>query len=238
VRAVFGSCTKALQDAGFKPIGSKYRPALHELFVDWAIVVRKVGKIPGGAVYSRHSKFSVNPLKRRFSRWGAVVGALETYIRDNNLSAEYQDVLDIIAEHRKPADEEPASDGAWKAPIWQGRPFYGRPIPEGVLACEPLNEAGVLVLFGAMAKDLGFTVTRVQTQFPDCEALCEVKPGKCQSIRIEFELASHNFLEHGHEPSGCDLIVCWEHDWPECPLPVLELRTELKRLLAKEAAKK
>jgi hypothetical protein len=27
-----------------------------------------------------------------------------------------------------------------------------------------------------------------------------------------------------HDPKGCDLIVCWEHNWPECPLEVLELR--------------
>jgi len=28
------------------------------------------------------------------------------------------------------------------------------------------------------------------------------------------------------------LIVCWEHNWPECPLPVLELKKELGKLLA------
>jgi hypothetical protein len=27
-----------------------------------------------------------------------------------------------------------------------------------------------------------------------------------------------------HDPSKCDLIVCWRHNWPECPLEVLELR--------------
>jgi len=23
---------------------------------------------------------------------------------------------------------------------------------------------------------------------------------------------------------GCDMIICWKHNWPECPLEVLELR--------------
>ena len=23
----------------------------------------------------------------------------------------------------------------------------------------------------------------------------------------------------------CDLIVCWEHNWPECPLEVIELKS-------------
>jgi len=29
---------------------------------------------------------------------------------------------------------------------------------------------------------------------------------------------------HGHDVGGADLIVCWEHNWPECPLEVVELR--------------
>jgi len=24
---------------------------------------------------------------------------------------------------------------------------------------------------------------------------------------------------------GCDLIVCWVHNWPECPVEVIELST-------------
>jgi hypothetical protein len=26
-------------------------------------------------------------------------------------------------------------------------------------------------------------------------------------------------------PAGCDTIVCWEHNWPDCPVEVLELKT-------------
>jgi hypothetical protein len=45
---------------------------------------------------------------------------------------------------------------------------------------------------------------------------------------MEFELQSRNFLEHQHDPTKCDLIICWEHNWPECPLEVLELKTVLR----------
>jgi hypothetical protein len=44
-------------------------------------------------------------------------------------------------------------------------------------------------------------------------------------VKIEFEKESRNFLRHGHLPSGCDLIVCWVHNWPECPVEVIELST-------------
>ena len=50
-----------------------------------------------------------------------------------------------------------------------------------------------------------------------------VGPGKCQRVRIEFEYESRNFLRHMHEASRCDVIVCWVHNWPECPLEVIEL---------------
>jgi hypothetical protein len=35
---------------------------------------------------------------------------------------------------------------------------------------------------------------------------------------------SRNFLKHGHRVEDCDMIVCWVHNWPECPLHVLELK--------------
>ena len=40
---------------------------------------------------------------------------------------------------------------------------------------------------------------------------------------------SGNFLRHAHEPTGCDLIVCWEHNWPESPLEVVELKGAVMR---------
>lgn len=83
---------------------------------------------------------------------------------------------------------------------------------------------GVVFLFGTQAARLGFMVTLVQAEFPDCEAFVEVAPNRFQRLRIEFEKESRNFLKHGHDPNGCDLIVCWEHNWPECPVEVLALR--------------
>ena len=66
-------------------------------------------------------------------------------------------------------------------------------------------------------------VTLLQSEFPDCEALRQVMRDKWQRLRIEFEYESLNFLKHGHDVKGCDMIVCWKHNWPECPLEVLEL---------------
>jgi hypothetical protein len=67
-----------------------------------------------------------------------------------------------------------------------------------------------------------------QAAFPDCEAMRRVEPGLWQRSRIEFEKESRNFLAHMHPASHCDLIVCWVHNWKECPVEVLELSKLVK----------
>jgi hypothetical protein len=91
---------------------------------------------------------------------------------------------------------------------------------------EPVNEQGVVYVFGMVAERLKFEVERIQSEFPDCEAMREVEAGKWQRVKIEFEYASKNFHEHKHPLEGCDMIVCWIHNWPECPeeIEVIELK--------------
>jgi hypothetical protein len=79
-----------------------------------------------------------------------------------------------------------------------------------------------VLLFGMLAPERGFIIDSVQPGFPDCEAIRPVGAGRWRRVRIEFEYDSRSFLEHGHRCSGCDLIVCWRHNWPDCP-PELEV---------------
>ena len=73
----------------------------------------------------------------------------------------------------------------------------------------PVNEQGVVFLFGTVAHDLGFVIERRQTGHHDCEAKQHVKGGRgYERVRIEFKFRSSNF---NHQPEGCDLIACWEH---------------------------
>lgn len=111
------------------------------------------------------------------------------------------------------------------------RPMYGNYLRMGPMVCAPTNENGVLVLFGAMAERLGFLILRVQLGFPDVEAWRVVGPDRLQRVKIEAEYQSRNFLAHGHDPKGCDLIVCWEDNWPECPVEVVELRKLVEGVL-------
>jgi hypothetical protein len=103
------------------------------------------------------------------------------------------------------------------------QPVYGQPLLNFPMTYAPTNENGVIFAFGSVARELGFSILRIQAGFPDCEAMREIEPGRCQRVRIEFEHESRNFMAHMHPVSGCDLIVCWYNNWPDCPLEVLEL---------------
>jgi hypothetical protein len=114
--------------------------------------------------------------------------------------------------------------------VFEDRPLMGPPLALPGLAHEPVNEMGVVFLFGMIAHRLGFLVESMRMAFPDCEAKREVEPGLWQRVRIEFEYESRKFLAHKHDATGCDLIVCWKDTWPERPetLEVLELKSALK----------
>ena len=114
--------------------------------------------------------------------------------------------------------------------VFKDRATYGSPLPLPEFRHEPVNEQGVVLLFGMLAKDLGYMIEAAQKGFPDCEAKREVAPGRWQRVRIEFEFESKNFREHGHPPADCDVIVCWRHNWDECPpqIEVVELSSMVK----------
>jgi hypothetical protein len=112
------------------------------------------------------------------------------------------------------------------------RVTYGAPLDFPTLRHEPVNEQGVVLLFGMLAKHLGYVIESAQAGFPDCEAKRQIGPKRWQRVNIEFEFESRNFRDHGHPFTGCDVIVCWQHNWPACPahIEVLELSGFIKSL--------
>jgi hypothetical protein len=111
--------------------------------------------------------------------------------------------------------------------------FRGAPLGFRGLLHAPTHESGVIHLFGLLSPELGIAVESIGPTYPDCIAVRADPSGRWRRIAIEFEYKSANFRDHRHNPAKCDLIVCWEHDWPDCPLEVLELKTVLERLTDK-----
>ena len=81
------------------------------------------------------------------------------------------------------------------------RPTYGALIGAWGHVYGPTNEGGVISLFGAMSASLGFMILKVQTEFPDCEAIRVAGKDRNRPVKIEFEYESRNFLRHMHDPA-------------------------------------
>jgi len=249
----FATYSRALTECGMERRGSGHPVPLSALFTDWARIVRKLGKLPTVAEYQIHSRYSIQPLYTRFRSWKQVPLGLLLFAEENGSESKWSDVLNKV---RECAQKECAPGPACRpprrlkqtqtSPVWHSRPglcegdpgphharilphrpTYGPWLATAPLAHGPVNEAGVVCLFGMLAAQLGFVVLRIQTEFPDCEAMRQVGTDRWQRVRIEFEFESRNFLKHLHSAEDCDLIVCWAHNWPDSPLEVLELRRAL-----------
>jgi hypothetical protein len=234
----FDGLGQALHAAGLEPKGSGYKIPTGDMMLEWAGVARRLKSIPTANQFERHGRFSTVPIAKRFGGWRQVPEAFRRFARQQRIEPQWADVLEMIAARGlktnsalqpRPAKALSARTGA---PLRAGRPVYGDPLTLPGLAREPVNESGVIFLFGALAHRLGFVVERIQPGFPDCEALQEVGPGRWQRVRIEFEYASRNFARHRHRHEECEAIVCWVHDWTDCPdtLEVIELKKIVKGL--------
>jgi hypothetical protein len=220
--------------------GLARHPQQHERVSDDALlaeyhrVATSYGEIPSWHKFASCASFSDHVYRKRF---GGIQGTLKRYrswLEAHEADSPLLATIDAKSKHEVPLPPSPASaTGAIPSPVgeWDktGGIEYGAPIDFRGLRHAPLNEQGVVYLFGMVSYELGFLVEAVHASFPDCEAkrCIDRTRNRWQRVRIEFEYRSSQFREHGHDPEGCDLIVCWEHDWSDCPLQVVELRRSI-----------
>jgi hypothetical protein len=229
IRKHFGNYKQALEECNLEVPERGRKIELDRLFMDWVEVVRAFKKIPTVWEYERRSKYSARPLTRCAGSWNMVAERMKLYAEEHGLDGEFRDVMELIELQGGRRGGAAVSSTEVAADVCSerqkdSRPTYGALIAAWGHVYGPTNEGGVISLFGAMAVSLGFLILKIQTEFPDCEALRVAGKDRNRPVKIEFELESRNFLRHGHDPNGCDIVVCWEHNWPECPLEVIELK--------------
>jgi hypothetical protein len=246
---LFPRWNDAVKAAGLQPHRLYLRPEDRELLTDWGETVRKLRAVPSRRAYDLNGKHYPITLEKRFGGWPALPQAFRDFATGKR---EWADVLAFVPDPGEPAvgarDTPPALSqrtGAgptnassllssppktFQHPPLKERPTYGEPMDFPALRHEPVNEQGVVLLFGMVAKHLGYVVESVQAGFPDCEAKRQIAPKRWQRVNLEFEFESRNFRDHGHPLTGCDVIVCWHHNWEDCPkhIEVLELSTLIK----------
>lgn len=199
----FGGYIAALRATGLElksTIGRGHGVPMGKLFTDWAGVVQKLKRLPSMNEYHMLSRYSTWPLMRRFGAWRHVPHGLKKFAETHGLAGKWKRELALVkaVPTLKTQKAAPGIHPRW--PVTQlDRPFYGAPMWPGPLAYAPVNEMGVVFLFGWMAPHLGYVVHRLQPEFPDCEAMRRVGEDKCQPVKIEFEHESRNFLKHMHD---------------------------------------
>lgn len=227
-----GGWPEVLRLAGLPP-HPKHMESLsdEDLVAELHRVLTALGKVPSQALFDAKADVSSVTLRKRFGSWE---GALKHYLAWLEAHEPTSPLLPLLQERSghplaSSAPETGTAARAWK----KGEGIeYGAPINFRGLRHAPINEQGVVYIFGMVSHELGFLVEAIHTSYPDCEAKRRISKTeeRWQRVRVEFEYRSRNFWEHGHDPAACDLIVCWDHDWPECPLEVIELRRVIEEL--------
>jgi hypothetical protein len=237
VRYQFGSFNRAVEAAGLKPnpkgipVSGYKKINDDELLTEIGELWKRVGERPTDSHMNSQGQYSIKPYKKR---WGSFKNAVDAFISKYGTPIKDSSfIFQEIAAHTSvapvviPKTHKPSGSTSTKKKL-----FFGEPLDFRGLRYAPINEQGVVYLFGMVSRELGFLIESIRTDFPDCEGKrCIDQAGtKWEHVRIEFEWKSSHFEEHGHDPDSCDLIVCWIHDWSDSPIEVLELRTEIRKL--------
>ena len=239
-----GAWAEVRELAGLEPVPSNLRYSDDELLAGFHRAATAVGCPPRWKDLKRLTGIAASTFNHRWQRIPMIVQRYREWLEQHHPDSPLLESIDAAPPAGRgprrstpgpcaPAARAPRGRSRSSAPFRcpagsrsGGAAALGEPIDCRHMRHAPINEQGVVLLFGILAPDLGFLVEGVQSGFPDCEAKRAIdKDGRAwQHVRIEFDYKSRNFRDHGHDPGGCDLLVCWSHDWPECPVEVLELR--------------
>lgn len=228
IKRLFRDWESFLKEAGLHvhPL-HKLKIPDEDLFKDFIVVYKTLDSCPSYNQFAQQGHFNIATYERRFKGFKSFRKQAITYGINNGLiPANIQtdavlnkdDIVDSPLSHVKPFTD---------------RVILGERIDFRGLIHAPINEMGVVFLFGMVAEELGFVIESIQAGFPDCEGKRRLNKNRWQSVRIEFEYVSSNFLVHRHDVSKCDLIVCWKHDWNNCPLEVISLHEFISEKIKK-----
>ncbi len=214
----FGTWNAATEAASLKPTAQAEvmrgkRVSDDDLLRNLLDIYRQVGRVPTVNDVERFGAYSIGPYRTRGMDLTQATAEAVTRFGGEAAAAEVGAILQTRA--RRPE---------------RARERYGELIDFRGFRYAPTNETGVVGLFTTVCQELGFVIEIIRNAHPDCQAVRRTAQGDWVPVAIEFELCSSNYRDHGHDDSECDLIVCWEDNWPDCPLEVIELKSVIRKL--------
>lgn len=235
VKYHFGSWGNGMKSANLIPLSRDERLKAQylkqtisdeDLLLDLIRLRNEFGENLTESLVNSNGKYSSQPYRKR---WKNIKNAIQVAV--NRFSDHIiNDKKEFVEQHKTP--QVKLVPNISRPREGKKRRTIGEPISFRGLSHAPINEQGVVYLFGMVSNELGFQIETVRQAFPDCEGkrCYDKEKNLWEHVRIEFEYKSSNFKEHGHCEEECDLIVCWIHDWKDCPLEVLDLNETIKYL--------
>lgn len=155
----FPSWRAALRAAGLEPDNSNIKLEDEKLLQAWGDFVRKRRQIPTRHQYRREGSFGVNSFANHFGPWSTIPDHFRQFAEGK---PEWADVLALLPPeppHKtrplspRPLRAQPQQAATTKSrhAKLEARPTYGDPIDFRGLRHEPVNESGVIFLFGIVA---------------------------------------------------------------------------------------
>lgn len=228
-RVFEGSWHAALRAAGLDPSPNfKREVPLSKLADDFLHAAIDLGRIPTLVQLTRRSSHASDTFSKKHGGYDEFKRRTIDLLFSNNIRIPSA-IKQLLDTERAQLLEETAIalDATPTSPHRQGRTLNFR-----AFIYAPTSEHDVVQIFGNVAEELGFEIVGNRSAFPDCEARRR-QPSTRETFKpclIEYEFASSDYRKHKHPLSGCDLVVCWEHDWLDCPIEVLELKSKIKKL--------
>jgi hypothetical protein len=217
----------------FEPLVAEFANPFSEEFTGVSKYSQKVGisaaRIIGSIVRLRHEEIQsyLRPLLReKHDECDVTANYRDTETNVKKL------LEGILAEEKK--TPEPVKHSLRQEPHAIDY-LVGDPLNFRGIVYSPLNEAGVVLLFSRVMDDMGiFYEGSPSSSFPDMIARERTSKG-LERRYIEFEFKASNFKMHKHpekmkEGYPCDLIVCWENDWPDSPIKIISLKDVISNL--------
>lgn len=185
----FGNWSNAVQHVGLKPNPFQQPPrspelTKEELIEEFIRVANEAGKIPRSHSFRSKAKFSWRPY---ITKWGSWRNAV------NFIIANHRDRLSFTI----PSPTTKLQKKRRKNKLKISCP----------LLYEPENEYETIALFCLLAGELGFSIKRIRSDFPDALLIHDGR-----EIEAEFEYLSSNYLQHCHPTDFRGLCICWRRD--------------------------
>lgn len=194
---------------------------------DGLFVLNRIGELKGndwGGNYSQFNK-AAGEFRTRYGFQPQEIDWILTFVRSyvENEGKYFRIDEDLLETEHVPIavdDEDDLDD------------VVGEPMELQVMRWTPTNEMGVVALFTEFRKELGFPFIEViRVRFPDAAVFESASKGYVRKY-VEFEFRSSGYKAHLKSKRKCHYVICWENDWKDCPIPVVELKREIPRILS------